>query len=133
MELGIMRLVSPRHPPKAFSPIDFTELGIVNFFSPLQPENAESPISVTEFGITISVRPVQPSYVYVFEYRLFVVNTVEKWLGFFLDTKNRALFNVFNFILNTEDSICKYKTVENHILWKRGVTSINLIQTLSST
>lgn len=41
-------------------------------------------------------------YMYICEYQLFVVNTVEKWLGFFLDTKNRERFNVFNFIFERE-------------------------------
>ena len=40
----------------------------------------------------------QPEYLYIFDYQLFVVNTVEKWLGFHLDTENKVKFNVFNFI-----------------------------------
>lgn len=43
------------------------------------------------------VKPVQSLYMYIFEYQLFVVNTVEKWLSVFSNTENRVIFNVFNF------------------------------------
>lgn len=45
------------------------------------------------------VRDLQLEYVYIFEYQLFVVNTVEKWLTVFSNTENKVIFNVFNFIL----------------------------------
>ena len=34
---------------------------------------------------------------YILEYQLFVVNTVEKWLTVFSNTENKVIFNVFNF------------------------------------
>ena len=64
-----------------------------------QPQKAEFPIVVTLFGIFMLVRDLQLEYVYIFEYQLFVVNTVEKWLTVFSNTENKVIFNVFNFIL----------------------------------
>ena len=66
---------------------------------PGQPEKQPSPKEVTEEGIVMLVKPEQPEYVYIFEYQLFVVNTVEKWLTVFSNTENKVIFNVFNFIL----------------------------------
>ena len=51
---------------------------------PLQPENAFSPMFVTLFGIVTEVRPLQSEYLEVIDYQLFVVNTVEKWIGCYL-------------------------------------------------
>lgn len=34
---------------------------------------------------------------HIFEYQPLVVNTVEKWLGYSLDTKTGIRINVFNF------------------------------------
>ena len=39
---------------------------------------------MTELGIVIDVRPVQFAYLEVIDYQLFAVNTVEKWIGFYL-------------------------------------------------
>ena len=74
----------PLHPSKANSPILVTEFGMVIDVKPEQPEKAPSPILVTEFGIVIDVKPVQFSYLEVIDYQLFAVNTVEKWIGFYL-------------------------------------------------
>ena len=51
---------------------------------PLHPSKANSPILVTEFGMVIDVKPEQPEYLEVIDYQLFVVNTVEKWIGCYL-------------------------------------------------
>ena len=51
---------------------------------PMQLEKAQPPILVTELGIVTEVRPVQPEYLEVIDYQLFVVNTVEKWIGCYL-------------------------------------------------
>ena len=51
---------------------------------PLHPSKANSPILVTEFGMVIDVKPEHPSYLEVIDYQLFVVNTVEKWIGCYL-------------------------------------------------
>ena len=61
-----------------------TEFGIVTDVKPLQPEKAEPPILVKEFGIVIDVKLLQVSYLEVIDYQLFVVNTVEKWIGCYL-------------------------------------------------
>ena len=45
---------------------------------------ADSPILVTEFGIVTEVRPMHQTYLEVIDYQLFVVNTVEKWIGCYL-------------------------------------------------
>ena len=51
---------------------------------PLHSEKAQSPILVTEFGIVTDVKPLHFSYLEVIVYQLFAVNTVEKWIGFYL-------------------------------------------------
>ena len=51
---------------------------------PLQPEKAAFPILVTELGIVTEVRLLQIWYLEVIDYQLFAVNTVEKWIGFYL-------------------------------------------------
>ena len=43
-----------------------------------------SPNEVTDEGIMIDVKLLQPEYLEVIDYQLFVVNTVEKWIGFYL-------------------------------------------------
>lgn len=50
----------------------------------VHPSKIPPPIFVTELGIVIDVRLVQYSYLEVIDYQLFVVNTVEKWIGFYL-------------------------------------------------
>ena len=69
---------------KAKPPILVTELGIVTDVKLLQYSKVYSPILVTELGIVIDVKPLQPEYLEVVDYQLFVVNTVEKWIGFYL-------------------------------------------------
>ena len=69
---------------KAPTPILVTELGIVTEVRPLQPEKAQYSILVTELGIVTEVKLLQPMYLEVNDYQLFVVNTVEKWIGFYL-------------------------------------------------
>ena len=51
---------------------------------PLQPAKVIAPILVTEFGMVIDVKPLQELYLEVIDYQLFAVNTVEKWIGFYL-------------------------------------------------
>ena len=72
------------HPEKAPLQILVTELGIVIEVSPLHPLKASLSILVTEFGIVTDVKPLQPEYLEVIDYQLFVVNTVEKWIGCYL-------------------------------------------------
>ncbi len=43
-----------------------------------------SPNEVTDEGIMIDVKLLQPEYLEVIDYQLFVVNTVEKWIGCYL-------------------------------------------------
>ena len=50
----------------------------------LQESKAPFPILVTELGIVTEVRPLQEAYLEVIDYQLFVVNTVEKWIGCYL-------------------------------------------------
>ena len=76
--------VKPLQPLKADHPILVTEFGMVTDVKPLQPSKAPSPILATEFGISTDVNPLQPEYLEVIDYQLFVVNTVEKWIGFYL-------------------------------------------------
>ena len=79
-----MTAVRRLHLSKAKSPILVTELGIVTVVRPLHPEKAYPPILVTELGIVTDVKPLQPLYLEVIDYQLFVVNTVEKWIGCYL-------------------------------------------------
>ena len=51
---------------------------------PGQPEKQPSPKEVTEEGIVMLVKPEQITYLEVIDYQLFVVDTVEKWIGFYL-------------------------------------------------
>ena len=51
---------------------------------PLQPSKATMSILVTEFGIVTDVKLLHNKYLEVNDYQLFVVNTVEKWIGFYL-------------------------------------------------
>ena len=51
---------------------------------PLQSENVLSSIFDTEFGIVTDVKLLQSVYLEVIDYQLFAVNTVEKWIGFYL-------------------------------------------------
>ena len=39
---------------------------------------------VTDSDMDIDVKPVQSRYLEVIDYQLFVVNTVEKWIGCYL-------------------------------------------------
>ena len=43
-----------------------------------------SPNEVTDEGIMIDVKLLQYEYLEVIDYQLFVVNTVEKWIGCYL-------------------------------------------------
>ena len=76
--------VKPLQSEKAASPILVTEFGMVTDVKPLQSENAYSPILVTEFGMVTDIKPLQSEYLEVIDYQLFVVDTVEKWIGFYL-------------------------------------------------
>ena len=42
------------------------------------------PNDVTDEGILMEVKSLQFAYLEVIDYQLFVVNTVEKWIGFYL-------------------------------------------------
>ena len=66
---------------------------------PEQPEKAPYPIFVTELGIVTEVRPLQYAYLEVIDYQLFAVNTVEKWIGFYLWVYGKWRFNDFNLLL----------------------------------
>lgn len=57
-------------------------LGNTIFFKARQLLKALSPIVVHPLGIIMFSRALQQKYMYMFEYQLFVVNTVEKWLNF---------------------------------------------------
>ena len=60
------------------------EFGINTEVRAEQPANVDSSIFVTLFGILIEVSDLQPPYLEVIDYQLFVVNTVEKWIGCYL-------------------------------------------------
>ena len=81
---GMLTDVKPLHSEKALRSILFTDSGMTILVSPVQPSNAPSLITVTDSGMTILVSPVQPLYLEVIDYQLFVVNTVEKWIGCYL-------------------------------------------------
>ena len=49
-----------------------------------QREKQFSPKLVTEDGILMDVREEQLEYLEVIDSQLFAVNTVEKWIGFYL-------------------------------------------------
>ena len=49
-----------------------------------QPLKQYPPKLVTEEGIVMDVREQQELYLDVIDYQLFVVNTVEKWIGCYL-------------------------------------------------
>ena len=57
-----------------------------------------SPNEVTDEGIMIDVKLLQPEYLEVIDYQLFVVNTVEKWIGFYLWVYGKWRFNDFNLL-----------------------------------
>ena len=60
-ECGIVRLVNPEQPPKAWSPIEETEFGIETPVRDLQPWNAQFFIKITESGmINLPESPEQP-------------------------------------------------------------------------
>ena len=50
----------------------------------LQSSKHILPNELTNEGISMDVKPLQSSYLEVIDYQLFVVNTVEKWIGFYL-------------------------------------------------
>lgn len=75
---GISIEASLLHPSNIELVIDVMLSGIIADDNLEQPQKIPSPIVVTLLGITIEVKPVQELYMYIFEYQLFVVNTVEK-------------------------------------------------------
>ena len=54
------------------------------FVKPEQPSKQASPKEVTEDGIVMLVKPLHSLYLEVTDYQLFMVNTVEKWIGFYV-------------------------------------------------
>ena len=106
---GMFIDVRPRQSSKALSPMLVTLAGMTVFLHPktkllsivfiMALQLLRLSYTLFPFATTIDVRPLQPEYVYIFEYQLFVVNTVEKWLTVFSNTENKVIFNVFNFIL----------------------------------
>lgn len=74
------------HPRKAFFLIEIMLLGNITFFKESHPEKALFPITssfVHSERSTVSTF-LQPEYLEVIDYQLFVVNTVEKWIGCYL-------------------------------------------------
>ena len=69
---------------KALAPMVLTFSGNLTSVRFLQPANAHSPIAVRFSGSVMEASAVQPVYLEVVDYQLFVVNTVEKWIGFYL-------------------------------------------------
>ena len=61
-----------------------TDSGIVMDVKLKQPEKQPFPKLVTELGMVMEVKLLQLAYLEVIDYQLFVVNTVEKWIGFYL-------------------------------------------------
>lgn len=66
----------------------------------LQPEKVPSSMLVRPSEMFIDVKLLQPSYVDIFDYQLFTINTVEKWMYFHLRMEEKPKFNVFNSILH---------------------------------
>ena len=89
----MVKLVKPLQPSKADLAIEVTLEGMVKLVKPLQYSKADLPIEVILEGRVKLVKPLQSEYMYIFEYQLFVVNTIEKWLGFCLKTENWVIFN----------------------------------------
>ena len=83
MEDGISILVKPV-PAKHPCAISVTAAGIFILAMPEQPEKQYSPKRVTPEGISILVKLRQFEYLEVTDCQLFMVNTVEKWIGFYL-------------------------------------------------
>ena len=81
---GMVTDVKPLHPWKAYSPIDVTLSGMVTDVKLLQPRKASYPIDMTLSGMVTDIKPLQFWYLEVIDYQLFVVNTVEKWIGCYL-------------------------------------------------
>ena len=54
------------------------------FVKDLQCWKHPLPKEVTEEGIVMLVKPLHSLYLEVTDYQLFMVNTVEKWIGFYL-------------------------------------------------
>lgn len=81
--LGIVMEVKA-HPRKAHPPMVTKLLGVLIEERLEQSLKAPLPIVVTFFPSLTEVRPLQPEYLEVIDYQLFVVNTVEKWIGFYL-------------------------------------------------
>jgi len=91
--LPLKQIVSSLHPLKQKSPIDSTDEGMVTEVKLPQSLKQYLFNEITDEGIVIEVKLLQPQYMYIFEYQLFVVNTIEKWLGFCLNTENWVIFN----------------------------------------
>ena len=71
-------------PSKQSEPKEVTGEGMVIEVKPLQPLKHQTPNEVTEEGMVMEVKLLQPPYLEVIDYQLFVVNTVEKWIGCYL-------------------------------------------------
>ena len=65
-------------------PLIGVSISHVTVLRDLQPSKQKSPKLVTEDGMVIDVRKEQPEYLEVIDYQLFAVNTVEKWIGYYL-------------------------------------------------
>ena len=69
---------------KHFSPKVVTDDGITMDSNDVQYPKQAFPILVTDDGILMDFNDVQEKYLEVIDYQLFVVNTVEKWIGCYL-------------------------------------------------
>ncbi len=76
--------VKPLQPEKQEAPKLVTEFGMVMEVKPSQNAKQTSPKLVTVSGMVMEVKPLQPEYLEVIDYQLFVVNTIEKWIGCYL-------------------------------------------------
>lgn len=83
LRLRMMELVLI-HKGNAAESIVVTLDGMAIEASLSQSENAESPMVVTPNGMMIDVRLLHPMYLEVTDYQLFVANTEEKRIGFYV-------------------------------------------------
>ena len=82
----VFRLASVHSPHRVcrVRPLIGVSISHVTVLRDLQPSKQRSPKLVTEDGMVIDVRKEQPEYLEVIDYQLFAVNTVEKWIGYYL-------------------------------------------------
>ena len=96
---GILIDVKLLQSSKHILPNELTNEGISMDVKPLQSAKQQLPNEVIDEGSSMEVKPLQPLYLEVIDSQLFAVNTVEKWIGFYLWVHGKWRFNDFNLLL----------------------------------